>query len=65
MTADVDVTVFPGDRTVEALTKVVEAHGFELRGADADFVRDTRVLPLSSEVRGPGRNDGSRRSGRP
>jgi hypothetical protein len=35
MTVDVDVTVFPGDRTVEALTKVVEAHGFELRGADA------------------------------
>lgn len=30
----------------EALTKVVEAHGFELRGADADVVRDTRVLPL-------------------
>ena len=46
MTADVDVTVFPGDRSAEALTKVVEAHGFELRGADADFVRDTRVLPL-------------------
>jgi DNA-directed RNA polymerase subunit F len=38
MTADVDVTVFPGDPTVEALTKVVEAHGFELRGADADVV---------------------------
>jgi hypothetical protein len=52
MTADVDVTVFPGDRTVEALTKVIEAHGFELPGADADFVRDTRVLPLSGGVRG-------------
>ena len=46
MTADVDVTVFPGDHTIEALTRAVEGHGFELRMADADFVRDTHVLPL-------------------
>lgn len=46
MTADVDVTVFPGDHTVEALLEALERHGFELRGADADFVRDTRVIPL-------------------
>jgi hypothetical protein len=43
MTADVDVTVFPGDHTIEALTRAVEGHGFELRMADADFVRDTHV----------------------
>jgi hypothetical protein len=46
MTADVDVTVFPGDHTTEALVQALEGHGFELRVADADFVRDTRVLPL-------------------
>jgi hypothetical protein len=46
MTADVDATVFPGDHTTEALLKALEGHGFELRVADADFVRDTRVLPL-------------------
>jgi len=46
MTADVDVTVFPGDLTTEALVGALEAHGFELRGVETDFVRDTRVLPL-------------------
>jgi len=46
MTADVDVTVFPGDHTAEAFLEALEGHGFELRGVDADFVRETRVLPL-------------------
>ena len=46
MTADVDVTVFPGDHTIAAIVEALEGHGFELRGADADFIRDTRVLPL-------------------
>jgi hypothetical protein len=46
MTADVDVTVFPGALTAEALVEALEAHGFELRGVGADFIRDTRVLPL-------------------
>ncbi len=46
MTADVDVTVFPGDHTEGALMEALEGRGFELRVADADFVRDTRVLPL-------------------
>ena len=47
MTADVDVTVFPGDLTTEALVEALEGHGFELRGVETDFVRDTRVLPLT------------------
>ena len=46
MTADVDVTVFPGELTTEALVKALEEGGFELRGVDTGFVRDTRVLPL-------------------
>ena len=46
MTADVDVTVFPGDLTTKELVEALEGRGFELRGVDADFVRDTRVLPL-------------------
>ncbi|MGD8316180.1 MAG: hypothetical protein PVH21_04540 [Myxococcales bacterium] len=46
MTADVDVTVFPGDLTMEALVEALEANGFELRGVETDFVRETRVLPL-------------------
>lgn len=46
MTADVDVTVFPGDLTTEALVEALEAQGFELRGVETDFVRETRVLPL-------------------
>lgn len=46
MTADVDVTVFPGDLTTEALVQALEAHGFELRDVETDFVRETRVLPL-------------------
>ena len=46
MTADVDVTVFPGDLTTEELVQALEGRGFKLRGVDADFIRDTRVLPL-------------------
>ena len=46
MTADVDVTVFAGDLTTEALVTALEADGFELRGVETDFVRETRVLPL-------------------
>lgn len=46
MTADVDVTVFPGDLTIESLVEALEGHGFELRGVATDFVRVTRVLPL-------------------
>ena len=46
MTADVDVTVFLGEHTPEALVQALEGHGFDLRGVEADFVRDTRVLPL-------------------
>lgn len=46
MTADVDVTVFPGDHSTEALIKVIEEAGFELSGVDADFVRETHVVPL-------------------
>jgi hypothetical protein len=46
MTADVDVTVFPGKLGVEALVEALGANGFELRGVETDFVRETRVLPL-------------------
>lgn len=46
MTADVDVTVFTGDLTTEALVTALAANGFELRGVETDFVRETRVLPL-------------------
>ena len=46
MTADVDATVFPGDLTTEELVEALEAQGFELRGVETDFVRETRVLPL-------------------
>ena len=45
MTADVDVTVFPGNLTMEALVEALEANGFELRGVETDFVRETRALP--------------------
>lgn len=46
MTADVDVTVFPGELSVEALLEALEGRGFELRDVETDFVRETRVLPL-------------------
>lgn len=52
MTADVDVTVFPGDQSIETLVQAIEAAGFELSGVDADFVRETRVVPLVHLVTG-------------
>jgi hypothetical protein len=52
MTADIDVTVFPGDLATEALVEALERHGFDLRGVETDFVRDTRVLPLVHQKTG-------------
>ncbi|MGB5285741.1 MAG: nucleotidyl transferase AbiEii/AbiGii toxin family protein [Polyangiales bacterium] len=46
MTADVDVTVLAGDRSPEELVQSIERAGFEMRGADAEFVRETRVIPV-------------------
>ena len=46
ITADVDLTVLLGDFTTETLVEALEAQGFELRGVETDFVRETRVLPL-------------------
>jgi len=46
LTADVDVTVIYGDRSVENLIETLAAKGFDIRVADAvAFVAHSRVLP--------------------
>ena len=52
MTADVDVTVLLGEHPIEALIEGLEGQGFELRGANAAFIEDTRVLPLVHRATG-------------
>jgi len=50
LTADVDVTVEPGERPTSSLVDSLRGEGFALRVADADdFVEKTRVLPLVHE----------------
>ena len=47
LTADVDVTAqAPADLTTTAWLPAIEAHGFERRFADAQFIAQTRVVPL-------------------
>jgi hypothetical protein len=46
LTADVDVTVRLGERSVSTLVAALERAGFHLRFAGSDFVKQTRVLPL-------------------
>jgi hypothetical protein len=53
LTADVDVTIEPGDRGTKAIVGALEARGFELRLRDADdFVERTRVLPMMHRATG-------------
>ena len=51
MTADLDVTVDPGERTTAQLVEAMKAHGFLLRVDDDDdeFFEQTRVVPLVHE----------------
>lgn len=47
LSADVDVTVLPGEVSSAALVESLERRGFDLRVSDVeDFVRRTRVLPF-------------------
>lgn len=47
LSADVDVTVLPGEVSSAALVESLERRGFDLRVPDVeDFVRRTRVLPF-------------------
>lgn len=47
LTADVDITVMYGDRSVENLIEALKANGFDIRVADAAiFVTRSRVLPV-------------------
>lgn len=53
LTADVDVTADPEDRSTASLVAAFRREGFALRVADADgFVEKTRVLPLVHEPSG-------------
>jgi len=45
LTADVDVTVMPGNRTGAEIVAAMVALGFHLRVDDPAFVRETRVVP--------------------
>ena len=47
LTADIDVTVLLRDRSTQSLASCLEQHGFSLRFPDEDFVRQTRVLPVT------------------
>ena len=47
LTADVDVTAqAPADLTTTAWLPAIEAHGFERRFTDPQFIAQTRVVPL-------------------
>ncbi|MBK8256761.1 MAG: hypothetical protein IPK82_29330 [Polyangiaceae bacterium] len=52
LTADVDVTVQLGDRSVNALVDALGRHGFLLRVDDPDFIAQTRVLPVAHSPSG-------------
>ena len=53
LTADVDVTARPPDNSnATALLTVLERHGFERRFGDANFVAQTRVLPVAHVASG-------------
>lgn len=52
VTADVDVTVRLGSRAAEDLAAAVAAAGFDLRADDADFVEQTRVMPVVHRATG-------------
>lgn len=46
LTADVDVTVEAGDVPTEVIVEALKRQRFELRVADPEFTRTTRVLPV-------------------
>lgn len=46
LTADIDITVLMSPEAPEQLVARLVQHGFTLRVADPDFIRQTRVLPV-------------------
>jgi hypothetical protein len=52
LTADVDVTVSATDVPTERWVTALEGHGFERRFEDANFIAQTRVVPLVHRATG-------------